>query len=442
MELVIIILLILLNAFFAASEIAFISLNDAKIDKQAKEGSKKAKKIKDMLINPSKFLATIQIGITLSGFLSSSFSSETFASELAPVLNNLVPQISLAAWNNIAIVVITIILSYFTLIFGELVPKRLAMRNSEKIAFATIGIIKTISVITAPFVKFLTFSTDIVSKIFGVSGNEEETVTEEEIRMMVDVGQEKGTIEQEEKNMINNIFEFNDKVASEIMRPRTEIFALDMNMTIAEVIEELSEDLRYSRIPVYEEDIDNIKGIVYIKDMLLSNKSKSTKIKNLMKEAYYVSETRAVNELFAELRKNRKQIAIVIDEYGGTSGIVTMEDILEEIVGEIYDEYDHVENMIEKLDDATYIFNGNVAIYDVEQALDIAIEDGDYDTLSGYLVEKLERIPTEKDKGVTIETNNVIYKIEKVENRHIIKVKACKIEEVIKQENKEDSNED
>lgn len=442
MELVIIILLILLNAFFAASEIAFISLNDAKIDKQAKEGSKKAKKIKDMLINPSKFLATIQIGITLAGFLSSAFASETFASELAPVLNNLVPQISLAAWNNIAIVVITIILSYFTLIFGELVPKRLAMRNSEKIAFATIGIIKTISVITAPFVKFLTFSTDIVSKIFGVSGNEEETVTEEEIRMMVDVGQEKGTIEQEEKNMINNIFEFNDKVASEIMRPRTEIFALDMNMTIAEVIEELSEDLRYSRIPVYEEDIDNIKGIVYIKDMLLSNKSKSTKIKNLMKEAYYVSETRAVNELFAELRKNRKQIAIVIDEYGGTSGIVTMEDILEEIVGEIYDEYDHVENMIEKLDDATYIFNGNVAIYDVEQALDIAIEDGDYDTLSGYLVEKLERIPTEKDKGVTIETNNVIYKIEKVENRHIIKVKACKIEEVIKQENKEDSNED
>ena len=204
----------------------------------------------------------------------------------------------------------------------------------------------------------------------------------------------------------------------------------------------MSEYLRYSRIPVYEEDIDNIKGIVYIKDMLLSNKSKSTKIKNLMKEAYYVSETRAVNELFAELRKNRKQIAIVIDEYGGTSGIVTMEDILEEIVGEIYDEYDHVENMIEKLDDATYIFNGNVAIYDVEQALDIAIEDGDYDTLSGYLVEKLERIPTEKDKGVTIETNNVIYTIEKVENRHIIKVKACKIEEVIKQENKEDSNED
>jgi len=319
MKLFIIILLILLNAFFAAAEIAFISLNDAKVDKQAKEGNKKAKKIKDMLVNPSKFLATIQIGITLAGFLSSAFASETFASELAPILNNLVPQIGLTAWNNIAIVVITIILSYFTLIFGELVPKRIAMKNSEKIAFATIGIIKGISVITAPFVKFLTFSTDIVSKIFGVSGNEEETVTEEEIRMMVDVGEEKGTIEEEEKNMINNIFEFNDKVASEIMTPRTEIFALDMNMTIAEVIDELSEDLRYSRIPVYEEDIDNIKGIVYIKDILLSNKNKNTKIKNLIKEAYYVSETRPVNELFSDLRKSRKQIAIVIDEYGGTS---------------------------------------------------------------------------------------------------------------------------
>ena len=172
MEILIIIILIFLNAFFAASEIAFISLNDAKIDIKAKEGDKKAKKIKDMLVNPSKFLATIQIGITLAGFLSSAFASETFASELAPILNSWIPQISLAAWNNIAIIVITIILSYFTLIFGELVPKRLAMKNCEKIAYATIGVIKGISVVTGPFVKFLTFSTNIVSKLFGVSENE------------------------------------------------------------------------------------------------------------------------------------------------------------------------------------------------------------------------------------------------------------------------------
>lgn len=430
MQILVIIILILLNAFFAATEIAFISLNDAKIDIQAKEGNKKAKKIKDMLVNPSKFLATIQIGITLAGFLSSAFASETFASELAPILNNWIPAISLSAWNNIAIIVITIILSYFTLIFGELVPKRIAMKNCEKIAFASIGIIKTISIVTSPFVKFLTFSTNIVSKLFGVSENEEETVTEEEIRMMVDVGEEKGTIDEEEKNMINNVFEFNDKVVSEIMIPRTKIFALDMNMSISEVIEELSEDLRYSRIPVYDENIDDIKGIVYIKDILLSNKNKNTKIKNLIKEAFFVPETKPVNELFEELRKQRKQIAIVIDEYGGTSGIVTMEDILEEIVGDIYDEYDKVEKIYEQLDENTFILSGNMAIYEVEDILDIDIEDGDYDTLSGYLVEELGRIPTDKDKGVIIETQKVVYKIEKVKDRHILQVKACKVQEV------------
>ncbi len=427
MQIIIIIILIMINAFFAAAEIAFISLNDAKIDKQAKEGNKKAKKIKEMLVNPSKFLATIQIGITFAGFLSSAFAAESFASELAPILNKAVPSISLTVWNNIAIIVITIILSYFTLIFGELVPKRIAMKNCEKIAFGSIGIIKAISVITAPFVKFLTFSTNIISKMFGVSETEDETVTEEEIRMMVDVGEEKGTIEEEEKNMINNVFEFNDKVVSEIMIPRTEIFALDINMTIAEAIEELSEDLRYSRAPIYEDTIDQIKGIVYIKDILLSHKNKNTKIKSLVKEAYFTPESKSVNELFEELRKNRKQMAIVIDEYGGTSGIVTMEDILEEIVGEIYDEYDEVEKRIEQVDKNTFIFDGSVAIYEVESCLDVEIEDGDYDTLSGYLVEKLERIPTEKDKGISIETDKVVYKIEDVENKHIIKVKACKL---------------
>ena len=375
MQIFLIIILILLNAFFAATEIAFISLNDAKIEKQAKDGNKKAKKIKNMLINPSKFLATIQIGITLAGFLSSAFASETFADDLAPILYNLMPQISLASWNNISIILITIVLSYFTLIFGELVPKRIAMKNYEKVAFASIGIIKAISVITAPFVKFLTFSTNAVSKLFGVSETDEETVTEEEIRMMVDVGEEKGTIAEDEKDMINNVFEFNDKTVSEIMTPRTEIFAIEKNKTITEVIEELSEDFRYSRIPVYKDTIDNIEGVVYVKDILLSTKNKNAKIKNLIKEAYFVSDTKPVNELFTELRRSRKQIAIVIDEYGGTSGIVTMEDILEEIVGEIYDEYDEIEDMIKKIDDNTYIFNGNVALYEVEEELEIEIED-------------------------------------------------------------------
>ena len=427
MQIFIIIVLILLNAFFAATEIAFISINDAKIEKQAKEGNKKAKQIKKMLKEPSKFLATIQIGITLAGFLSSAFAAESFSDELAPILQNLIP-LGLSTWKSISIIIITMILSYFSLVFGELVPKRLAMKNSEKIAFATIGIIKVISIITAPFIKLLTSSTNGISKIFGVTETDEETVTEEEIRMMVDVGEENGSIEEEEKDMINKVFEFNDKVASEIMIPRTEVFALEMNMSIAEIIEELSENLRYSKIPVYDEKIDNIKGVIYIKDILVSIKNKNTKIKSLVKEAYFVSETKPINELFSELKKDKKQIAIVIDEYGGTSGIVTIEDILEELVGEIYDEYDEVEKNIKKIDKNTFLITGNIALYELEDALNVTIEQGDYDTLSGYLVDKLGRIPTDKDKGVMIETDKINYKIEMVKNKQIIKVKACKTE--------------
>ena len=439
-KLILLLLLITLNAFFAASEIAFISLNDAKIDMLAKEGDKKAKKIKKMLENPSKFLATIQIGITFAGFLSSAFASEAFASKLAPILNSLIPVLSVNVWNTISIILITIVLSYFTLVLGELVPKRIAMKNYEKIAFATIGIIKAISVLTSPFVKLLTVSTNLVSKLFGVSESNEETVTEEEIRMMVDVGEEKGTIDKEEKEMINNVFELNDTAVSEIMVPRKDIYAVDMNLSISKVIEEITsdDDFRYSRIPVYEEDIDYIKGIVYIKDILLSTKNKNVKIKNLIKEAYYVPETKPVNELFEELRKNRKQIAIVVDEYGGTAGLVTMEDILEEIVGEIYDEYDEVEKIFEKIDENTYIINGSMGVSEVEKLLEIKIPEGDYDTISGYLIEELGRIPDEKEKPV-IETEDVIYKVQKIEDKRIVKIKACKIK---KEENDEENDEE
>ena len=427
-EIIILIILVLINAFFAASEIAFISLNDAKIDIEAKDGNKKAKKIKKMLENPSKFLATIQIGITFAGFLSSAFAAENFAGDLAPALYNWIPAINITIWNKIAIIIITIILSYFTLIFGELVPKRLAMKYSEKIAYGSVGIIRAISIIMSPFVKFLTFSTNIVSKIFGVSENEEETVTEEEIRMMVDVGEEKGTIDEEEKTMINNVFEFNDKIVSEIMIPRTEIYAVDMNLSISEAIEGMTEneDFRYSRIVVYEENIDDVKGIVYLKDILLSGKNKNTKIKNLVKEAYFVPDSKPVNELFEELRRNRKQIAIAVDEYGGTSGLVTMEDILEEIVGEIYDEYDEVEDIYQEIDENTFILSGSMAIYEVEGLLNVEIEDGDYDTLSGYLIEELGRIPAENEKKIVVETTDITYKIEEIKDKRITRVKACR----------------
>ena len=425
-QLIILAVLIFLNAFFAASEIAFISLNDTKIEKQAKDGNKKAKQIEKMLKTPSKFLATIQIGITLAGFLSSAFASDTFAEKLAPILFQCMPFFSLGVWKSISIIIITIILSFFTLVFGELVPKRLAMKNYEKIAFGTIGIIRAISIITSPFVKFLTLVTNSISKLFGVGENEEESVTEEEIKMMVDQGEEKGTIKEEEKELINNVFEFNDITASEIMKHRKDIFAVDINISNDELMEELSkEEYRYSRIPVYDETIDEIKGILYIKDVLKNIGKKNFKVKNVVKDAYFVSQTRLINEVFKELQKNKMQIAIIIDEYGGTAGLITMEDILEELVGDIYDEYDKEEKEFEKIDENTYIIVGSMPIYDVNKLLNANIPEGDYDTLSGFLQEKLGRNPEEEENPI-IETKEVTYKIEKYEDKRILKVKACK----------------
>ena len=425
-QIIMLMLLIALNAFFAAAEIAFISLNDAKIEKQAKEGNKKAKQIEKMIKSPSKFLATIQIGITLAGFLSSAFASDAFAEKLAPVLFDIMPFISFSVWKSIAIIIITIILSFFTLIFGELVPKRFAMKNYEKISYATIGIIRAISIVTLPFVKFLTFVTNGVSKLFGVGENEEEFVTEEEIKMMVDQGQEKGTIKEEEKELINNVFEFNDITVSEIMRHRKDIFAVDINISNDELLQELSgEEYRYSRIPVYDETIDEIKGILYVKDVLKNINKKTFKVKNVIKDAYFVSKNRLINEVFKELQKNKKQIAIIVDEYGGTAGLITMEDILEELVGDIFDEYDKEEKEYEQIDINTYLLSGSMTINDVNKLLDAGIPEGDYDTISGYLQDKLGRIPEENEKPV-IDTENVTYKIEEYEDKRILKVKACK----------------
>ena len=408
-QIIVLAILILINAFFAATEIAFISLNDAKIEKQAKEGNKKAKQIKKMLREPSKFLATIQIGITLAGFLSSAFAADAFADDLAPMLQNLIP-LGLTAWRNISIILITIILSYFSLIFGELVPKRLAMRNSEKIAFGTIGIIRTISIITAPFVKLLTASTNGVSKLFGISGTDEETVTEEEIRMMVDVGEEKGSIKEEERELINNVFEFNDKVVSEIMIHRKDIYAIDINS-----------------------DIDNI-----LKEL---DKKEKVKIAKIIREPYFVSENKPIDELFRDLQKNKHQLAIVLDEYGGTAGLVTMEDIIEELVGNIFDEYDEEEKEFEKIDDNTFLISGSVSIHDLRKILGVEIPEGEYDTLSGYLIELLGRIPSDDEKPV-IETKRVTYKIEDYEEKRILWVKACRnnVEEDNDDENDEEDS--
>ena len=434
-QLIFLVILILLNAYFAATEIAFISLNDAKIEKKAKEGNKKAKQIQKMLKNPSKFLATIQIGITLAGFLSSAFASDAFAGMLAPKLNELMPFISINVWQNISIVIITIILSFFTLVFGELVPKRLAMKYYEKISYATIGVIKAISVITAPFVKLLTWATNIVSKIFGVGEQEEEIVTEEEIKMMVDQGEEKGSIEENEKELINNVFEFNDIVASEIMTHRTDMYAIEIEQDLYEILDEIDE-YKYSRIPVYRDSIDNIEGILFLKDILKSvSMRKRIKIADIIREAYFVPETKPIDEIFKELQANKMQMAIVVDEYGGTAGVLTMEDILEELVGNIFDEYDDIEFEYKKLDENTYLIDGSISLYELKKILNVELPEGDYETLSGYLIEKLGRLPEEGEYPV-IEDEKLTYKIQEYEDKRIRWVKVCKNKQEIN-ENKE-----
>ena len=257
---------------------------------------------------------------------------------------------------------------------------------------------------------------------------------------MVDVGEEKGTIKNEEKEMINNVFELNDTEVSEIMVHRTEMFALDKELTVSDVSKKLVEgEYRYSRIPVYDEDIDSIVGILYIKELLRANSN--TKIKKIMKDALFVPESKRIDELFKEMQKNKVQIAIVADEYGGTAGMVTMEDVLEEIVGDIFDEYDPVENEYEKIDENTYIVDGQMNISDFEKLMDIKEIETEYDTVSGYLLELLDRIPTEEENPI-VETDNLVFKIEEFDERRIAKVKVCKIVPVANEDIEEDDSEE
>lgn len=341
-QITLLIILILINAFFAATEVSFISINDAKIKKQAENGNKKAKNIAKMLDNPSKFLATIQIGITLAGFLSSAFASDVFASKLAPILYNFWPSLSLNNWNSISIVIITIILSFFTLVLGELVPKRIGMKYCDKVAMATINIVQFIQLIMSPFVKLLTYSTNLISKLFGVTEKEEEIITEEEIRLMVDVGQKKGTINKNEKDMINNIFEFNDKNLEKIMVKIENIVSVNISLTIEEVLSEYNiKEYNHSRIFVYEEIKSNIVGVIYLKDIVVL-KDRNNSLKCIMKKVNKFNSTDKIDKVFKKMQKEHIQIALVQDSKFNIIGIFSMEDLIEEILGEIYDEYDKV----------------------------------------------------------------------------------------------------
>ena len=421
LQIVIIIILTGINAFFSSAEMAIVSLNKNKLKILIEDGNKKAILLDNLLQEPSKFLSTIQVGITLAGF----FASASAATGLSQYLSNALQPLNIPYSNQISMILITFLLSYITLVFGELIPKRIALRNSEKIALSSIGVIVFISKLFSPFVKFLTFSTNLVLTILKMKeDNIEEKVSKEELRSLVEVGKEHGVINETEQEMIENIIEFDEKIAREIMIPRTKVFLIDKNISIHELFEN-KEIEKYSRIPVYENEADNIIGILMAKDLMIEAYKKgfdNIKISDLVQEAYFVPETKNVNELFNEMQLEKKHITILIDEYGGFSGIVTLEDLIEEVMGNIDDEFDDEDLSIHQISKNKYLVNGDVSLYNLNDNFHFELESKYYDTLSGILIENLGYIPEDNENIEPITINGVIFKPQRVRNKKIEKV--------------------
>ena len=416
--LLVVLFFILVNAFFSGTEMAVISLNDTKMRKLAEDGDRNAKRMLKFLDNPGTFLATIQVGVTLAGFLSSAFASGSFAGKLAAAVD---PSGSKAWVEPLFTVLITIVLSFFSLILGELVPKRVAQKNPEKWAFRAYGVVRTFGIITKPFVKLLTAVTNAVLRLFRIDPNDnDKEVTEEEIRMMVDVGSESGNIEDAEKEMIDNVFEFNDKEVSEVMTHRTKIVALPDDASYRDAIKIATEE-RFSRIPIYMGTIDNIVGILHIKD-LLGVTDQTFALSELMREPLIVHESRKISSLFEQMKTSGTQIAVIVDEYGGTMGICTIEDMLEELVGSITDEFDDEErqNLI-KLSNGDLIVAGDTTLSDLEGMLDMEFDEEEYDTIAGLVIQLLDRVPEEREKPI-ITYKNLSIKVLHVKDRWISKV--------------------
>lgn len=417
------IILILLNAFFAAAEIAVVSLNTTKLRRQEEEGDKKAGKLLKLVEEPASFLSTIQVGITLAGFLGSAFAADNFSEYLVRWIYDDIGFRGLTekALDTISVIIITIILSYFTLIFGELVPKRIAMQKSMEVAKFSSGVISGVAVVMRPVIWFLSFSTNTVLRILLMKTEaEEESVTEEEIRMMVDLGGEKGTIDQEEQEWIQNVFRFDDISVRDAMTREPDVVAFSLKETEENILNTIRES-GLSRYPVYEEDINDVVGILNARDYLLSrNGNSSAGLQELLREPYFVPDTIHADDLFRDMQKNKIHIAIVIDEYGQTAGIITMEDLLEEIVGNIYDEFDPAlpPEMV-RLEDNLWRVSGSVDIEDLAQELDIDLpEDTDYDTVGGMIFSCLRSIPADGSQ-FDVQVNGLAVHVELLEDQRV-----------------------
>ena len=413
------IVLIFLNAVFASAEIAVISTNEAKLEKLSEEGDKKAKRLLSLTKNPSKFLSTIQVAITLAGLLGSAYAADNFAEPLVKWLVGLGIGISESTLNSICVFVITLILSYFSIVFGELVPKRLAMKNAEKMALGMSGILKFVSCVFAPFVWILTKSTNGLLRLFHIDPNEQgDAVTEEEIRMMLDTGSERGTIDSMENEMIQNVFEFDDISISEICTHRRDVTVLYKEDPLSEWKKTIAET-RHSFYPICGEDTDDVIGILNIKKFFRTdNSTPEAVIRAAAEKPYFVPENMKADVLFQNMKETRNYFAIVIDEYGGMSGVVTMHDLLELLVGDLVDKDEEYSLEIEKLGENEWRIAGAASLEKVGEELELSFDTEECDTFGGYMLGLLGAVP---DDGTTLEleTDDLEIQVVSVEDHRI-----------------------
>ena len=390
------IILIALNAFFAATEIAVISLNEKKVRALAEDGNKKAVKMLKIIEEPTQFLSTIQIGITLAGFLGSAFAADNFAEVLSAAISK---AFNLSAdntkiINTVAVVLVTLILSYFTLIFGELVPKRIATKHKEKLANSVCGIISFLAAVLKPIIWFLTISTNAVLRLVGIDPHEkEEPVSEEDIVLMLDAGADEGSLDHDDIEYIKNVFKLDKMTAEDVMTPRKSVISISYDASDKEILEIIEEE-SYSRIPVYEDNPDKIIGILHACDYLLKRNEKNFDLKSILHTPVFVPETVSLDVLFKDMQTDHNHLAVVVNEYGETSGIVTMEDILEEIVGEIWDERDEEIDEFKKIGDNTYKVLCTASLEDFREYFKLEDEEElDVSTVNGWITEITGIIP-------------------------------------------------
>lgn len=423
-SILLLLVLLILNGFFASSEMALVSVNRTKIKAMADEGDKKARSVYSLITQPNRFLSTIQIGITLANLLAGGVAASQFARPLTDTAIKMgFTLLSSGTLLTVITFVLTLILALITIIFGELVPKRIALKNPEKRAKFSAGIINKMAKLTYPMVWFLTKSTNAVVKLFGVvesdNGNQ---ITEEELRLMISASEENGGIEEHEKEMINNVFEFNDTPVDDLMTHRSKVAAIADDISFEELIDIVSEE-NYSRYPVYHNTLDDIIGVVHIKDLLTLFKHADKDIKKVMRKPYFVPEGKLADELLGEMKSSKNHLAVVVDEYGLTAGVITMEDLIEEIVGRIYDEHDTVDFMMHQTEENTYLVNGMLHIDDLNKMLDLKLPTDEYDTFAGFIIGLLGYIPQDGEKPSVVYENLSIF-VEQVKKKTITLVKV------------------